>query len=172
MERGLLPIGSVWFPTRNELEAWKNTPLPLYVRWRGPLAFEIGPRTASMRSACFCPVLRGTLLPVDGGCHLDWVVSTNRFTTVLLGSWMVVAVLWAIWLVPQLMSGDAHPSWLLWWAIPVVGAATAWLVGRYQGTASLLAGADHLRTTAATPVPEPPTEEEPEETEDSLSDPE
>ena len=155
LDAGLLPVGSVWFPTRNELDAWNATAPPLYVRWRGPLDFEIGPRTASMRSACFCPVLRGTLLPDGGRCQLSWVVSIPRFTTILLGGWMVVAAGWAAWLAPQLWSGQAHVSWLLWWAIPVVGALTGWLVGHVQGTAALLGAADHLRQAAATDVSDP-----------------
>jgi len=146
-------IGSVWFPTRHELQVWEQSTKPLYIRWYDTEGFEIGPHTISMRSACFCPVLRGRLVADDTGCRLDWKVALPRFTVGLLGGWGLIAVVWAGWLIPRLFTGEAHVSWLLWWAIPVVGALTALYVGHINGHAALLTAGPYLRQVARNPVP-------------------
>lgn len=156
LDAGLLRVGSVWFPTVAELHAWSRTTTPLYVRWLSPRRFELGPRTAVLRSATLCPVLRGELRAEGRRTRLSWRLTFTPFTVAVLGGWAIVEAVWAAVGFPPVLRGEVHPTWCLWWALPGVGLATAAVLGWVNGRRLLADALGSLRTLAG----EPPVDED------------
>lgn len=151
LDRMLLGIGSVWFPTLAELDRWYGSTMPLYVRWLGEQRFEIGPRLGSMRVARLAPVLRGAIEPTDDGrSRLSWRLGWSPFSLAVLGAWSVAIAAWAVVLVPRLAAGEASPLTLVTW---VLLAALTWgtaLVTWRQGREALEGRLLWLREQLAT----------------------
>jgi hypothetical protein len=132
----LLPIRSLWFPTRAELRAWEHSGLSLYVRPLSPTDFEVGPRLYSMWAAAFSPVLRARMTADERGTQLTWKRAWPRFTLGVLILWWVATAGWAVSLFPGLLSGDEHPAWMIFWGLlalsSTAGAAVGWVQGGHE----------------------------------------
>ena len=154
LRTALLPMGSVWFPTRKELRDWEASELPLYVRWRGGNRLEVGPRLASMWASCFSPVLRGELRP-DGEDQTTFAFQREfpRVTRAVLALWAVLLTGWGALLAVAVAGGELPPG-LAWWAV-LAGSATAGpAVGWSLGGAALDRALPWLQDQASrAPIP-------------------
>lgn len=146
LEAALLVVRSVWFPTVTEQRAWTASTAPLYVRWRGPDALEVGPRLYSMAAARWAPMWAGRL--VGDGSGRTRFVGRVRFAPLaqgLLAGWTLVLL---AWLAAELQRGGAL-HWLPWWlALAALTASTAVLAAVPGGRALRAALPDLLRLAA------------------------
>jgi hypothetical protein len=151
LDRALIRVGSVWFPSPAELHRWSRTTTPLYVRWLGEAGFELGPRTEVMRTATLCPVVRGRLTAEGPRTRLEGVFTFTPFTWALLGFWLALEVVWGAIGLPAVLSGEVHASWLVWWGLPLVGLLLAAGLGWVRGKAALEGALGDLRRIAGSP---------------------
>jgi hypothetical protein len=154
LQRRLLRVRSVWFPTPRELREWQETQAPLYLCWLGPERFEIGPRLVSMWASCFCPVFRGSIESIDSGARLSWTRAWPRFTIGLLVTWAVTLVLSLGAMLPQVLSGQEPVIWLAFWGLLAGGAVAGPLLGGRYGGAALDERVDWLIEAASNPIVE------------------
>lgn len=130
LERGLLPVRSLWFPTLAELRAWGHATSPLFVRAVGR-RIEVGPRVNSLQAARFCPVLLASLEPQgEHATRVAGEVRFPRFAAGLLAAWAVVLVVWLGLGTVSSLGGEPVGAWLIWW---VVLAAALGLSGGLGG---------------------------------------
>lgn len=152
LRQELLPVRSLWLPSRKELDAWSHSAAPLYVRFVGPQRIEIGPRTYSVQTACLCPVWRGELRAGSAGGELRLHRGLPRLTALMAATWLAVELVWAAVGLPEVLAGELHPSWLLWWGIPWIGGAAALGLGWWRGGQQLDAARPELERIARAPV--------------------
>lgn len=135
IEDRLCVVGDVWFPTRNEMRRWADSPAPLYVKWTRGDGFEIGPRLETIPAARLVPVLRGRIQTLGQdqftiSARLTWPWLTQL---VMLG-FAVSLVAWGIFVISDYIEGTTHAGWVGAWAASLVGvhgsAIVAWVWGR------------------------------------------
>ncbi|MBT3222909.1 MAG: hypothetical protein HN348_27850, partial [Proteobacteria bacterium] len=145
MEQTLVKIHSVWFPRPEDVEAWRASESPLYLRRIDNNRFELGPRVDSINAARLCPVARATLVDErDGRTRLDWRMRYTGATEILLGFWVVMLLVWALVLARLAVDGMEVEVQMVCWALLAVSAASAPTVGKWLGGPLLLAGLDWL----------------------------
>jgi len=137
LDRRLLRIGSVWFPTRKELRAWETSEVPLYIVRSTRPDLEVGPWLDSLWAACFSPVLHGRLETTDEGTRITWTRGWPQVTRIVLWSWTVVLATWFLILAPPILSGTEHPISLLWWALLTGSRIAAPVLGGHYGGQTL-----------------------------------
>jgi hypothetical protein len=137
LDERLLCVGSLWFPSRAELQAWDEADMPLYIVRNRTTTLEIGPHLANMWASCFSPVLRGTLENRSDGTAISWSRGWPTVTHFVLWSWTVVLAIWLLVLLPQIASGSEHPIWLLWWSILSATRVAATALGGHYGGQTL-----------------------------------
>ena len=141
IQQRLLPLASVWFPTRRELRAWEQAGVPLYARRVAADRFEIGPRLASMWAACFAPVWVVRLHEEADGTRLAWGRRPVWFTAALLAGWWSIIAGW-----PVALAADPEEAgrWGVFWAFLLVASTLGPAVGWWMGARSLDAAAGWL----------------------------
>ncbi|MCB9665019.1 MAG: hypothetical protein H6732_12970 [Alphaproteobacteria bacterium] len=131
LERGLLVVRSVWFPSLAELRRWERADEPLYLRHDGA-DLEIGPRLGNLQAVRFCPVLALRVEADGAGSRLTGRLRLPRFTRGLLAVWAGVQ---AVWLVVGVTLGDvdAGSGWIPWWIVVTLALVGAVALGHVAG---------------------------------------
>ena len=146
----LLPMGSLWFPTRRELRAWEDAGVPLYVRRIGKSSLEVGPKLASMWAACFAPVLVGQVAPSGKGSTIRWSRRPPWFTIWLLVGWWLVLAAWPVALIRAAETDDPN-QWWVFWAFLSLASTLGPAAGYWLGGAALDAAVPWLREALLQP---------------------
>lgn len=130
----LLPVSSVWFPTRRELAAWDEASAPLYLQpTRGGQA-EIGLRLDTIWASRMTPCWRLELR--SEGTGRTRLVLRPRYPTLTVVVMAVFATLHGLWGLAlwQGTLGEVPPGRpVLWWlllAIVVGASSVGWSWGR------------------------------------------
>ena len=140
----LLPVRSVWFPTRRELRDWDAAGVPLYVRSLGPDRIEVGPRLQSMWASCFAPVWAGHAWPEGRGTRMGWIRRWPRFTLALLIGWWSILGLWLVALQQPPVAEDPQ-RWMVFWTFLALASTAGPALGRRWGGQALDAAEPWLR---------------------------
>lgn len=137
MASGLVGVGSLWFTSQAELRRWDRATEPLFVQWTGPLAFDVGPRLASLSAARFSPVLRGALVAEGGGTRVRGVVAPPRFAAGLLAAWAAALALWLVLGTRATLAGEEPPGWFALWVVLALALVAAGGIGWVGGGRAL-----------------------------------
>lgn len=128
-------VGSVWFPTRAEVEAWNDAGTPVYVRRIGRDRVEIGPRLGAMWASAFSPVWVGSLTADGAGAVVRWTRRYPSVTVAVIGIWLVLVALWG-----GALALGIQPAGLPWWVLTAASTVAAPAVGWVRGGKALDAG--------------------------------
>lgn len=141
-------VRNPWFPTLRELRAWESSEAELYARPIDGQTIDVGPRTFTLWAACFSPTWRLTLAAQKPGLtHITVSQGHNNVTRGLLALWYLLLVLWAANLLPGLLTGDEHWSWIIWWTIVAAAVVGGPYVGHREGGKALADALPSLRET-------------------------
>ncbi len=149
LDKHLVSVRSVWFPTPKELRTWEQSATPLYVVWHGAHGLEVGPRLASMWASAFSPVLRGELVAAGGETQIVLHRAWPRLTLAVLVIWWLAVLGWAGVLVFGVTEGDESAAILVWWWILAAATTLGPGVGWWLGGAHLDAARAFLVRTAS-----------------------
>lgn len=152
-QRGLV-VGNLWFPTPRELRAWSASGAPAYIRWLPEDGIEIGPRTASLWAACFCPVLRGRLRAVGGRTEAVLTLGWPRTTAIVLGIWAVGLAAWLVAILVHAMEGTVNPGDVLWWNVLALATMAGPVLGARFGRPALEEAKAWVLKTASAAIEE------------------
>lgn len=144
--RQALPIRSLWFPSRAEVQAWNDSGCPIYARGLASDRVECGPRLGAMWASVFSPVFELHLTPEGPGTRLS---SRRRFpamTVAVLGVWAVLVGLWG-----AALAAGFEPNGAPWWALVALSTVGAPLVGWFRGGRALDAGVPWLNEVLLAP---------------------
>ena len=123
-----LAVRSVWFPTVADLENWRRSGVPLYVRQLSATSVELGPRLDNLWASVFSPVWVLQLTDGPTGCEARWRRRPTAVTAAVLLVWAGILLVWpvAMWLTGD-VSGVGF--WLLLTAAAISAPTVGWIRG-------------------------------------------